>query len=73
MEVEYQQRSETNIKLGVKVYHLWRIMRLDRDNDFDKEILYTNVNDTSSLIKENFEYLLCRFICETKKVKDNTD
>ena len=31
-------------------------MRLDRDDEVDKQILYAKVDDTSSLTKENLEY-----------------
>ena len=69
MEVQYQVRSEAKIRWAVKAYNDWRVMRLDRDDDVDEEILYADLNDIDSLTKENLEYALCRFICEVRKTE----
>ena len=73
MEKQYQQRSEAKIKWAVKAYRDWRVMRLDRDEDVDAKILYADIDDIGSLTRENFEYALCRFICEVKKSKQEGD
>ena len=48
-------------------------MRLDCDGDVDENILYADLNDLASLIKENLEYSLCRFICKVRKSRDSCE
>ena len=66
MELNYQKRTEAKIKWAVKCYNDWRAMRLDRVDRSD-------LNIVESLKKDSFEFALCRFICEIKKVNSNED
>ena len=40
---------------------------------YEDEIFYADLNDIPNLKEESFEFALCRFICEIRKVKGNTD
>ena len=73
MEVQYQARSESKIRWAVKAYNNWRVMRLDREEEVDTNILYADLDDFSAVTKENLEYSLCRFICEVTKAKEGGD
>ena len=72
MEVTYQQRTEAKIRWAVKLYNDWRSMRIDQIG-CDLRIGEADLNDFTTLNKENFEFALCRFICEVKKIKDAGD
>ena len=72
MEINFQQRTEAKIKWAANCYNEWREMRLDRV-DYEEEIYDANFNDISNLTKANLEFTLCRFICEIRKSKDDTD
>ena len=45
-------------------------MRLDRV-DYDDEIYEADINNVRDLKKDSFEFALCRFICEVKKVNSD--
>ena len=72
MELNYQKRTEAKIKWAVKCYNDWRTMRLD-GVDYEEEIFESDLNIVESLKKDSFEFALCRFICEIKKVNSNED
>ena len=72
MQRKYPVRSEAKIKWAVKAYNEWRTMRLDRD-ECETEILHADIEDTFTLTEENFEFAMCRFICEVKKSKEDLD
>ena len=72
MEVTYQERIEAKLRWAVKLYREWSRMRVDQ-SDCDLNIVYADLDDVASLTKENFEYLMCRFICEVRKAKENAD
>ena len=66
MEVNFQQRTEAEIKWAFNFYNDWHTMKVDQI-ECEREILYADLNDIGSLTKENLEFALCRFICEIKK------
>ena len=72
MELSFQTRTEAKIKLAVNAYCQWCNDKLDTE-DCPKEILYADIHDTCSLMKQNFEFTLCRFIVEVKKSKEDGD
>ena len=47
-------------------------MRLEKP-PFDLIIKDADLNDLKTLTRDNFEYALCRFICEVKKVRPEGD
>ena len=72
MEVTYQQRTEAKIKWVVNNYNMWREMRLE-EQPFDQKICRADLNKIETLTKDDFEYSMCRFICEVKKVRQEGD
>ena len=72
MEITYQDRTEAKIKWAVNNYNSWRTMRLETQ-EYEEPIFLADLNDTQNLNKQNFEYALCRFICEVKKVREEGD
>ena len=72
MEITFQERTEAKIKWALNCYNDWRVMRLAKVN-CQQEIYDANLNDLSIVTKENLEFALCRFICEVKKSKDDSD
>ena len=72
MKITYQQRTEAKIKWAVKNYNDWQEMRLEKP-PFDLIIKDADLNDLKTLTHDNFEYTLCRFICEVKKVRPEGD
>ena len=72
MKLTFQQRTEAKIKWAVKCYNDWREMRLSTF-EYEEEIFNANINDFSSLKKDNLEYALCRFVCEVKKSREEGD
>ena len=72
MELTYQDCTEAKIKWAVNCYNSWRKMRLDR-GVCDLEIVNTDLSEPLLLTKTNFEYSMCRFICEVKKSKTEGD
>ena len=70
LELSFHERSEAKIRWAVKAFNDWRVMKLDTDvEEVDENILYVDLNYLSTLKKENFEYCLCRFMCEVRKSK----
>ena len=67
MELTFQNHTEAKIKWAVHTYCDWRNDKLDGD-DCPEEVVYGDIIDTGSLMKENFEFALCRFIVEVKKM-----
>ena len=73
MKITFQQRTESKIKWALKCYDDWRTMRLDANVDCEREILEADLKDTTLLNKTNLEFALCRFICEVKKSREESD
>ena len=71
MEVTYRDRTEAKMRWAVELYKDWREMRLDHV-DYENEIFDADI-DNPNLGKSDFEFALCRFICEVKKAKDQGD
>ena len=72
MELLYEARSEAKIRWAVKAFKDWRLVKLEKE-DYEHQIVFTDLDDLSSLMKENLEYCLCRFIVEVRKVKEDED
>ena len=72
MEMKYQQRAEAKIKWALNCYNDLRDMQLEQP-DCDLKILDTNLAVMTTLSKNNFEFVLCRFICEVRKRKEDGD
>ena len=72
MQLTFQQRTEAKIKWAVRCYNDWRTMRLDQE-ECDQEIIDADIEDIDKLSKENFEFALCRFVCEVRKVNSDED
>ena len=72
MEVNYQERTEIKMRWAVKLYKDWCNMRLDRV-DYEDEIFELDIDNIANVSKDAFEFAMCRFICEVKKVKDQGD
>ena len=63
-----KKNSESKIKWAVNAYNDWRNDRLENYN-YDVGIYEADLNDLSSLTKENFQHALCHFVPEVTKVK----
>ena len=72
MEVRFQSRSEAKIRWAVKAYNDWRDAKLDEE-DCPVEILRSDLRDTFTLNKDDFEFALCMFIVEVKKSNEDAD
>ena len=72
MELTYEVRSEAKIKGAVKAYHDWRNMTVECE-DCKEEIIFSDLDDLCSIDKKYFEYVMCRFIVEVKKSKEDLD
>ena len=72
MQLTFQQHTEAKIKWAVRCYNDWRTMRLDQE-ECDQEIIDADIEDIDKLSKENFEFALCRFVCEVRKVNSDED
>ena len=72
MEINFQQRTVAKTKWAVNYYNDWREMRLDKV-DYEDKIYEADLNNIEKLTKQNFKFVLYRFICEVKKSKDDKD
>ena len=72
MEVHYQHRTEANIKWAVKLFKDWHEMQMSH-GVCDLEIVNSNLENAHQIEKSDFEFALCRFICEVKKTREDGD
>ena len=67
-QIRLKPNSESKVNWGVNAYNDWRNYRLETFQ-YDVGIFYADLNDLSTLTKENFCHALCRFIPEVTKQK----
>ena len=58
---------------AVRAFEEWRTNRLNDVVNFDVKIFEVNLHETDKLNKECFEYAMCRFLPEVRKIKDGSD
>ena len=68
-EEKMKKRSFSKLKWGVTAYREWHEYRLDSVVGYDDVIFRANLDDLTTLDKNDFEYAMCRFIPEVKKKK----
>ena len=57
----------------VKAFHEWRNNKLSDPITYDYRIYQCDIDRPESLVKEIFEFAMCKFIAEVTKVKDGSD
>ena len=72
-KVQLKKCSEYKMMWAVRAYKEWRMNRLNDIVNFDNHIFGANLDEMSSLTKENLEYAMCRFIPEVRKLKSGDD
>ena len=72
MEIQYEVRSEAKIKWAIKAYREWRDVKIE-DEDCERDIMFSDLDEPATLVQEYFENALCRFIVEVKKCKEDVD
>ena len=72
-KVQLKKRTEYKMMWGVRAYNEWRNNRLMDIENFDNNIFDANLNEIGKLSKEKFEYAMCRFIPEVRKLKSGED
>ena len=72
-KVQMKKRSEYKMMWAVRAFNEWHSNRLNDIINFDNKIFDANLADVEKLSKENFEYAMCRFIPEVRKLKSGDD
>ena len=72
MSVTFEVRSEAKMRWAVKAYRDWRNIKVDNE-ECEREILFSDLDEVETLNKDDFEMAMCRFIVEVKKSKEDQD
>ena len=63
------KRSFSKLKWGVRAYREMREHRLGNEHGYDDVIFQSNIDKLHELVKDKFEYSMCRFVAEVRKKK----
>ena len=72
-QVQLKKRTEFKMMWAIRAFNEWHTNRLNDIENFDNKIFEANLSDVDKLSKESFEYAMCHFIPEVRKLKSGDD
>ena len=68
-----KRHSYNKMLWSVRAYNDWRMNRFTDIDNFDNKIFNANLENLKELSRDDFEYAMCRFIAEVRKLKSGKD